>query len=380
MAATSDPRGPRPSRICDADRSLLVTRRSWILMGLLAALWGASYMFIKIALDDGMPAPSIVFVRIVLGAAVLVPIALHRGAFAGPARALVLGVGRRAGAGRRPVPAHHLRRALDPVVARRDPRRLDRDLRRAAEPVAREDRRRQRLGRRRRRRRASSASASCSASTCRGRRRGSSAARWCSSRASATRSPRSGSACSSRASSPSASPPARCSPRRSRRSARRSARRPTRCRRSGTWLALVALGAGGTGIAFLLYYTLIADIGASRAAVVAYMAPGFAVAYGALFLERADHGRDDRRPRAHPHRLVARRRGPPAVAAEVARLRARRDGRGRLRAARGGPRRRRGPRGALSASPRQAAARCSCACCSSRRSRRPARAGVGGRL
>ncbi len=52
----------------------------------------------------------------------------------------------------------------------------------------------------------------------------------------------------------------------------------------GTWAALFALGAGGTGIAFLLYYTLIADIGASRAAVVAYMAPGFAVAYGALFL------------------------------------------------------------------------------------------------
>ena len=53
----------------------------------------------------------------------------------------------------------------------------------------------------------------------------------------------------------------------------------------GTWAALLALGAGGTGIAFLLYYTLIADIGASRAAVVAYLAPGFAVAYGALFLE-----------------------------------------------------------------------------------------------
>ena len=87
------------------------------------------------------------------------------------------------------------------------------------------------------------------------------------------------------------------------------------CPRSGTWAALLALGAGGTGIAFLLYYTLIADIGASRAAVVAYMAPGFAVAYGALFLERADHGRDDRRPRPDPRRLVARRRGPPAVAA-----------------------------------------------------------------
>ncbi len=53
---------------------------------------------------------------------------------------------------------------------------------------------------------------------------------------------------------------------------------------AGTWAALIALGAGGTGLAFLLYYTLIADIGVSRAAVVAYMAPAFSVLYGALFL------------------------------------------------------------------------------------------------
>src|SRR3954465_4750257 len=53
-------------------------------MGVLAALWGASYLFIKVALDDLSPV-ALVFVRTALGALVLAPVALHRGAFA-PAR------------------------------------------------------------------------------------------------------------------------------------------------------------------------------------------------------------------------------------------------------------------------------------------------------
>jgi drug/metabolite transporter (DMT)-like permease len=57
-----------------------VTRRSWLLMGLLAAMWGASYLFIKVALDGGLEPVFIVFARIALGAVVLVPIALRRGA------------------------------------------------------------------------------------------------------------------------------------------------------------------------------------------------------------------------------------------------------------------------------------------------------------
>jgi drug/metabolite transporter (DMT)-like permease len=61
-----------------------MTRRSWILMGLLAAMWGASYMFIEIALDD-FGDVFIVFARTLLGALVLAPVALSRGAFA-PAR------------------------------------------------------------------------------------------------------------------------------------------------------------------------------------------------------------------------------------------------------------------------------------------------------
>ena len=58
-----------------------MNRRSWLLMGLLAALWGASYLFIKVALDDGMAPIFLVFARIALGAIVLVPIAIHLGAW-----------------------------------------------------------------------------------------------------------------------------------------------------------------------------------------------------------------------------------------------------------------------------------------------------------
>jgi drug/metabolite transporter (DMT)-like permease len=60
-----------------------VTRRSWILLAVLAALWGASYAFIKVALDEVSPA-FLVVVRVALGALVLAPVALARGAL-GPA-------------------------------------------------------------------------------------------------------------------------------------------------------------------------------------------------------------------------------------------------------------------------------------------------------
>jgi len=56
-----------------------MNRRAWLLMALLAGLWGASYLFIKVALDDGIEPLFIVFARIALGAAVLVPIAARAG-------------------------------------------------------------------------------------------------------------------------------------------------------------------------------------------------------------------------------------------------------------------------------------------------------------
>jgi drug/metabolite transporter (DMT)-like permease len=48
--------------------------------------------------------------------------------------------------------------------------------------------------------------------------------------------------------------------------------------------SLVALGAGGTGLAFLFYYNSIAEVGPARAAIVAYVAPAFAVLYGVTLL------------------------------------------------------------------------------------------------
>jgi drug/metabolite transporter (DMT)-like permease len=48
-------------------------------------------------------------------------------------------------------------------------------------------------------------------------------------------------------------------------------------------LALLALGAVGTALAFVIFYKLIAEVGAGRAALVSYLAPGVALFYGAIF-------------------------------------------------------------------------------------------------
>ena len=48
--------------------------------------------------------------------------------------------------------------------------------------------------------------------------------------------------------------------------------------------SLAALGVLGSGVAFLIYYTLIARVGPSKASLVAYVAPGFAVLYGVVLL------------------------------------------------------------------------------------------------
>ena len=51
--------------------------------------------------------------------------------------------------------------------------------------------------------------------------------------------------------------------------------------------SLLALGVLGTGIAFLIFYTLILEEGPARASLVAYIAPGFAVIYGASLLDES---------------------------------------------------------------------------------------------
>lgn len=53
----------------------------------------------------------------------------------------------------------------------------------------------------------------------------------------------------------------------------------------GPLAALLVLGVAGTGVAFAIFYWLIAEVGPTRAALVAYVAPGFAVLYGVLLLD-----------------------------------------------------------------------------------------------
>lgn len=65
-------------------------RRAWLLLVFLAALWGSSYLMIKIALEDLAPA-MVVFGRTLLGALVLAPVAARRGGIA-PLRKLALPV------------------------------------------------------------------------------------------------------------------------------------------------------------------------------------------------------------------------------------------------------------------------------------------------
>ena len=79
---------------------------------------------------------------------------------------------------------------------------------------------------------------------------------------------------------------------------------------SDTVGSLLALGAGGTGVAFLIFYTLIAEVGPGRATVVAYIAPGFSVVYGVVLLGEALHRGHRGRAGADPRRLVAGGRRP----------------------------------------------------------------------
>jgi drug/metabolite transporter (DMT)-like permease len=54
-----------------------------------------------------------------------------------------------------------------------------------------------------------------------------------------------------------------------------------------TLWSLGALSVLGTGVAFVIFYTLIAEIGPGKATLVAYIAPAFAVVYGVTLLGEA---------------------------------------------------------------------------------------------
>ena len=49
--------------------------------------------------------------------------------------------------------------------------------------------------------------------------------------------------------------------------------------------AVAALGAIGTALGFVIFYKLINEVGAGRASLVSYLAPGVALFYGALLLD-----------------------------------------------------------------------------------------------
>jgi drug/metabolite transporter (DMT)-like permease len=62
---------------------------------------------------------------------------------------------------------------------------------------------------------------------------------------------------------------------------------PARLPGSNAWLALLAVGVLCTGIAYVLYFRLIENAGPARALAVTFLVPVFAVVYGLLFLGEA---------------------------------------------------------------------------------------------
>jgi drug/metabolite transporter (DMT)-like permease len=52
-----------------------MSRRAWLAFAAVSIIWGIPYLFIKVAVDDGVPPAFLAWVRVVIGAAVLVAIA-----------------------------------------------------------------------------------------------------------------------------------------------------------------------------------------------------------------------------------------------------------------------------------------------------------------
>jgi drug/metabolite transporter (DMT)-like permease len=55
-----------------------VSRRGWVLFTVMSVIWGVPYLLIKVA-DGGVAVPVLVFARVAIGSAVLLPIAIRRG-------------------------------------------------------------------------------------------------------------------------------------------------------------------------------------------------------------------------------------------------------------------------------------------------------------
>ena len=54
-----------------------MSRKGWALFALVGVLWGVPYMFMKIAVAE-LATPVIVFSRLLIGALVLIPLAVHQ--------------------------------------------------------------------------------------------------------------------------------------------------------------------------------------------------------------------------------------------------------------------------------------------------------------
>jgi drug/metabolite transporter (DMT)-like permease len=62
---------------------------------------------------------------------------------------------------------------------------------------------------------------------------------------------------------------------------------PTHAVQGDIWAAVVALGVLCTGLAYVLYFRLVAQVGAAYAASVTFLIPAFGMLWGALFLQEA---------------------------------------------------------------------------------------------
>ena len=51
------------------------------------------------------------------------------------------------------------------------------------------------------------------------------------------------------------------------------------------WAAIVVMGTASTGFAYILYFRLIVNVGPAKAITVTYLIPGFAVIWGAIFID-----------------------------------------------------------------------------------------------
>ena len=64
-----------------------MTRRNWILFSIVGILWGTPYLLIRVAVRDFSPA-TVVFIRVAIGAMILIPIAIKQKTFMSAVRGL----------------------------------------------------------------------------------------------------------------------------------------------------------------------------------------------------------------------------------------------------------------------------------------------------